>query len=67
MKCKKCGKEISDTFKYCDECREQLKQEEFNKLVEENKELNKLEITKELETLDNIKETNERRFIQYNS
>ena len=59
MKCKKCGKEISDTFKYCDECREQLKQEEFNKLVEENKELNKLEITKELETLDNIKETNE--------
>ena len=59
MECKKCGKEISDTFEYCDECRNLLKEEELNKLIDENKELNKLEITKELETLDNIEEKNE--------
>lgn len=59
MECKKCGKEISVTFEYCDECRELLKEEEFNRLIEENKKLNKLEITKELETLDNIEEVNE--------
>lgn len=59
MECKKCGKQISDTFEYCDECRDLLKEEELNKLIEENKELNKLEITKELETLDNIEEKKE--------
>lgn len=59
MECKKCGKKISDTFEYCDECRNLLKEEELNKLIEENKELNKLEITKELETLDNIEEKSE--------
>lgn len=59
MECKKCGKEISETFEYCDECRNLLKEKELNKLIEQNKELNKLEITKELETLDNLEEKNE--------
>jgi len=59
MECKNCGKQISDIEQYCDECRALLKEEELNKLIEENKELNKLEITKELETLDNIEEKKE--------
>jgi uncharacterized protein YjcR len=33
MECKKCGKEISDTFEYCDECRDLLKAEELNELI----------------------------------
>ena len=52
MECKKCGKGISEFEIYCDDCKEILKKEkELDKLIIENKELNKLEITKEVETL----------------
>ena len=57
MECKKCGKSISEFEIYCDDCKEILKQEkELDKLIIENKELNKLEITKEVETLQNFKD-----------
>ena len=57
MECKKCGKSISEFELYCDDCKELLKQEkELDKLIIENKELNKLEITKEVETLQNFKD-----------
>ena len=59
MECKKCGKKVSDIEEFCDECRNLLKEDELSKLIEANKELNKLEITKELETLDKIEEKNE--------
>ena len=55
MKCKKCGKIIDDYEIYCNDCKELLRKEkEYNKLIEENKELNKFEITKEVETLKNF-------------
>ena len=53
MKCEKCGKEIDELEKYCDDCKNE---NELDKLIVENKELNKHEITKELETLQNFKE-----------
>lgn len=57
MKCKKCGIEIDDFEMYCDGCKKILKKEkELDKLVVENKELNKLEITKEVETLEKFKD-----------
>lgn len=57
MECKKCRKSISEFEIYCDDCKELLKQEkELDKLIIENKELNKLEITKEIETLHNFQD-----------
>lgn len=57
MECKKCGKSISEFEIYCDDCKELLKKEkELDKLIIENKELNKLEITKEVDTLHNFKD-----------
>jgi len=60
MKCKNCGVKISDLEIYCDECKEILKQEreneEFNKLALENKKLNELENTIEIDTLDSLEE-----------
>lgn len=57
MKCKKCDKIIEDYEIYCDDCKELLKKEkELDKLIMENKELNKLEITKEVDTLQNFKD-----------
>ena len=59
MECKKCGKAIEEYELYCDDCKELLKKEkELDKLIIENKELNKLEITKEIETLQNFKDDN---------
>lgn len=55
MECKKCGKIIDDYEIYCNDCKELLRKEkEYNNLIEENKELNKFEITKEVETLKNF-------------
>jgi len=52
MKCKKCLNEIDENEIYCDSCKKNLKQEiELNKLIDDNLELNKLEITKEIEIL----------------
>lgn len=55
MKCKNCGVKISDLEIYCDECKEILRQEkentEFNKLAEQNKKLNELEATIEIDNL----------------
>ena len=48
MECKKCGKKIGELEEYCDECKQ------LNDLIEKNKELNKLEITKEIDTLNNF-------------
>ena len=56
MKCKNCGKEVDVLEEYCDECKQVAIQEELNVLIEENKELNKLENTKELDELSNLKE-----------
>jgi len=57
MECKKCSKSISEFEIYCDDCKELLKKEkELEELIIENKELNKLEITKEVETLQNFKD-----------
>lgn len=57
MECKKCGKAIDEYELYCNDCKELLKKEkELDKLILENKELNKLEITKEVETLQNFKD-----------
>jgi len=55
MKCKKCGKEIDELNIYCDECKKQIKKEkELSYLIDDNKKMNKLEITKELDTLKNF-------------
>jgi len=57
MVCKNCGKNIDDLDIYCDECKKNLNQEKkLNDLIDKNKEMNKLEITKEVETLDNFKD-----------
>ena len=59
MKCKKCLKEIDEVEIYCEECKQKLEQEtQLNELIDENIELNKLEITKEIEILDELKEEN---------
>lgn len=58
MKCKNCGVKISDLEIYCDECKEILKQEkenrEFKKLAIENKKLNELEATIEIDVLETL-------------
>lgn len=56
MKCKRCLKEIEETENYCEECKKAENQ--FNQLVEENIELNKLEITKEVEELHQLNDDN---------
>lgn len=57
MECKKCGKSIDEYELYCNDCKELLRKEkELDELIIENKELNKLEITKEVETLQNFKD-----------
>ena len=57
MECKKCGKSINKQEEYCDDCKLLLKKEkELDKLIDKNKALNKLEITKEVETLNNFKD-----------
>ena len=57
MECKKCGKTINEFETYCDDCKLLLnKEKELDKLIDENKELNKLEITKEVETLQSFKD-----------
>jgi len=55
MECKKCGKSINDLEIYCEECKNIIKKEqEFNTLVNKNRELNKLENTKEVPTLNDF-------------
>lgn len=57
MECKRCSKKIEEFEIYCDDCKEVLKQEkEFTELIDKNKELNKLEITKEIDNLDSFKD-----------
>lgn len=57
MECKKCGKSIDEFNDFCSDCKELLESEkELDKLIFENKELNKLEITKEVVELTDIKE-----------
>lgn len=63
MKCNRCGKKISDTEMFCDECKKHLKKfsskndvEELEELIEEHKNLTDLENTKELVNLDELVE-----------
>ena len=57
MECKKCGIGIDEFELYCNDCKELLKKEkEYEILVLKNKELNKFEITKEVENLQNFKD-----------
>ena len=59
MECKKCGKKIDELDIYCDECKKIINQEKkLDKLIDKNKKMNKLEITKEVETLNNFKDEN---------
>lgn len=56
MECKKCGKKIDELNIYCEECKELInKEKELSFLIDKNKELNKLETTKELDTLNDFK------------
>lgn len=57
MKCGKCQKTIEDSEKYCKDCKKILnKENELNRLIDENRTLNKFEITKEVETLHDFKD-----------
>lgn len=55
MKCKNCGNEIDELEIYCGQCKELLKKEkQLEKLIDENKKLNELEATIEMENLDEL-------------
>ncbi len=61
MRCNNCGREIEENEIFCYECKNKLKLSssrgevsELEKLIEEQKKLNDLEVTKELNTLDNL-------------
>ena len=56
MKCKKCGKEISNLEVYCDDCKEVLKQDILKDLIEENNKLNELEKTMEIDSTEVLSE-----------
>ena len=61
MRCKNCNIEIEENEIFCDECRKDLKKassrkdvKELEKLIEDQKRLNDLENTKELDNLDTL-------------
>ena len=61
MRCRHCSKEIDEFEIFCDECKKNLRKnsskddvKEFEKLVDEHKNIDDLEQTKELNTLKNL-------------
>ena len=57
MECKNCLTKIEDTEIYCEDCKQKFEQEnQLNELIDENKELNHLEKTKEIDVLKPLNE-----------
>lgn len=57
MECKRCTKKIDEFETYCEECKKVLNNEkEYNELVDQNKKLNELEATIEIETITDLKD-----------
>ncbi len=63
MRCKNCGKEIEENKVFCTECENQMKRmssreevRELEQLIEEQKNINGLEVTRELPDLNSLKE-----------
>ena len=55
MECKRCTKKIDDLEIYCEDCKKILNKE-LDELIDENKKLNELEATIEIETIHDLKD-----------